>query len=117
MDRRIQASTALLAAAALLLVGRATVAQQPPQEPQNWSEVKCNRYRNAWSDALTRRGSKGLGQDFLARHEAFLASGCTARADVCPRSPEELELANIMVLLAMNAGTASTFPPFSCRRS
>src|SRR3954447_21656853 len=53
---------------------------------------------------------------FLDRHEAFLASGCTAKADVCPRSPEELELANIMVLAAMNAGTASTFLPFSSRQ-
>jgi len=44
--------------------------------------------------------------EFLDRHEAFLASGCTAKADVCPRSPEELELANIMVVAAMNAGTA-----------
>jgi hypothetical protein len=49
-------------------------------------------------------------------HEAFLASGCTARAAVCPRSAEELEIANVMVVLAMNAGTASTFLPFSCRK-
>ncbi len=116
MNRRIRVTAILLAAAAFSLVGRVTIAQQPPQDPQNWSEVKCSRYKKAWSEALTRRGSEGLGQDFIARHEAFLASGCTARADVCPRSPAELELANIMVLLAMNAGTASTFLPFSCRR-
>jgi hypothetical protein len=57
-----------------------------------------------------------LGQEFIARHEAFLASGCTAKGDVCPRSAEELDLANMMVVAAMNAGTASTFPPFSCRK-
>ena len=50
------------------------------------------------------------------RHEAFLASGGTRTADVCPRSDEELNLANIMVVSAMNAGTASTFPPFDCRK-
>jgi len=78
--------------------------------------VKCDRYRKAWSDALARRGTRGLGREFLDRHEAFLASGCTARADVCPRSVEELDLANVLTILAMNAGTASTFLPFACRK-
>lgn len=83
-------------------------------QEQTWPEVKCTRYKKAWSDALARMGNKGLSQDFLERHEAFLASGCTAKADVCPRSEEELGLANVMVIAAMNAGTASTFPPFAC---
>jgi hypothetical protein len=92
-------------------------AQEGPQDnSESWPEVKCQRYKQAWSEALARRGTQGLGQEFLDRHEAFLASGCTARADVCPRSPQELDLANIMVILAMNAGTASTFPPFFCRK-
>jgi hypothetical protein len=78
--------------------------------------VKCARYKTAWNEALVRRGTRGLGQDFLERHEAFLSSGCTTKGDVCPRSTEELELANIMVVAAMNAGTASTFPPFACRK-
>ena len=82
---------------------------------QSWTEVKCARYQKAWTEALTRRGTQGLGPDFLARHEAFLASGCTARGDVCPRSAEELSLANALTVLAMNAGTASTFLPFACR--
>jgi len=56
------------------------------------------------------------GHDFLANHEAFLASGCMKRPEVCPRSAEELDLANMMVVAAMNAGTASTFPPFRCNR-
>ena len=51
----------------------------------------------------------------MARHEAFLQSGCTAPADVCPRSREEFEFADLLTVLAMNAGTASTFLPFACR--
>jgi hypothetical protein len=90
------------------------LAQNTP--PKSWPEVKCERYGNAWTEALTRRGRQGLSPEFVERHEAFLASGCTARADVCPRSTEELDLANIMVVAAMNAGTASTFPPFACRK-
>jgi len=86
------------------------------QQSQSWPEVKCARYKKAWDDALARLGTNGLSREFLERHEAFLASGCTAQADVCPRSEQELNLANMMVVAAMNAGTASTFPPFSCRR-
>lgn len=81
----------------------------------DWSEVKCARYTAAWHEAIRRLGKAGLSDDFLAKHEAFLASGCSTEANVCPRSEEELRLANIMVIRAMNAGAASTFPPFSCR--
>ena len=60
-------------------------------------------------------GTQGLGQEFLERHEAFLVSGCRASRDVCPRSPAELALADAMTVAAMNAGAASSFPPFLCR--
>ncbi len=90
------------------------LAQNTPPKP--WPEVKCERYGKAWAEALVRRGQQGLSREFIERHEGFLASGCTTRADVCPRSAEELDMANMMVVAAMNAGTASTFPPFACRK-
>ena len=99
-----------------LCVGEPSRAIAQQGQPPSWPEVKCARYSKAWSEALARRGTQGLGREFLDRHEAFLASGCTTKADVCPRSTEELELANMMVVAAMNAGTASTFPPFACRK-
>lgn len=111
------ASIAILAAVLALPISSAAsrgVAQD--SQPKSWPEVKCARYKKAWTEALARRGTKGLSGDFLERHEAFLASGCTAKAEVCPRSTEELDLANMMVVAAMNAGTASTFPPFACRK-
>ncbi len=89
-------------------------AQESRQE--SWTEVKCARYTKGWSDLLSRRGTVGLGREFLDRHEAFLASGCTLRADVCPRLAAELDVANVMVIVAMNGGTSSTFLPFACRR-
>jgi hypothetical protein len=103
--------------ACLTLVLSVVLAQSPAgaQSAQSWPEVKCARYKKAWTDALARRGGRGLSEDFIASHEAFLASGCTARANVCPRSAEELDLANVLTVLAMNAGTASTFLPFACR--
>lgn len=111
MGRSIAPLAALMAA----LAGTLAAEPAPAREP-SWVEVKCTRYGKAWDEALARTGGKGLGQEFLARHEAFLASGCVAKADVCPRSEEELALANMMVVAAMNAGTASTFPPFACPR-
>lgn len=84
--------------------------------PPDWRAEKCARYADAWAQALKRFGRAGLSAEYLARHDAFLARGCESPRDVCPRSKEELALANVMVLRAMNAGAASTFPPFACPR-
>jgi len=100
--------------ASLAMCGESVAASRGGRQ-QSWPEVKCARYKQGWSDALARMGRQGLGKEFLDRHEAFIASGCLKEADVCPRSAEELELANVMVMVAMNAGTASTFPPFACK--
>lgn len=97
-------------------LGALPVAAQHEPTSRDWPKVKCDNYRSAWNFTLSRRSKNGLGEEFLARHTAFIASGCTTPADVCPRSPEELDLANVMVILAMNAGMASTFPPFACRK-
>jgi hypothetical protein len=80
----------------------------------SWSDTKCARYKAGWAEALKRRGERGLSAEFRERHEAFIASGCTAKADVCPRSAEEFAMADVMTIVAMNAGTASTFLPFAC---
>lgn len=82
---------------------------------RSWNEVKCDRYRASWAEALARFGRAGLGEEFLRRHEAFIASGCRARGDACPASPQELVMADVMTIAAMNAGTASSFVPFVCR--
>ena len=83
---------------------------------ETWPEVKCARYSQATADALARFGTKGLGAEFLDRHAAFLATGCTGVANVCPRSAEELHFANVMVMVGMGQGMASTFMPFACNR-
>ena len=96
---------------------RTAQAQTTPEAaPRSWPEEKCVRYRRAWTDLLARRGADSLGRDFVERHEAFLGAGCAGRPDVCPRSQAELDVANILVIAAMNAGLPSTFLPFACRR-
>lgn len=100
---------------ALLIALAGAAGSAAAEEPRSWTQVKCDRYRLIWTEALARFGERGIGEAFRARHAAFLESGCTARADVCPRSPEELALANALTVAAMNFGTASTFLPFACR--
>ncbi len=101
--------------AAALLLAALRVVPAGAAEERPWAEVKCERYRQAWAFTLEKRGRAGISQDFIDRHEAFLASGCTTQGHVCPRSPEELALADVMIITAMNFGTASTFPPFGCK--
>jgi len=97
----------------MVIGGAAALAQQ--NGSTDWPTEKCNRYRKAYDQSIARLGKKGLGADFLASHDAFLASNCQARAEVCARSREELELANRLVLMAMNSGMSGTFLPFTCR--
>lgn len=107
----------VLAAALLLALPAAAQAPFPPaaQAPtRGWTEEKCRRYAASWSEALERFGREGLGAEFLAGHEAFLASGCQTRG-VCPRSRQEIAMADVMAFAAVNAGIAGSFLPFICR--
>jgi len=110
-------SPALALVALLLAFASAAQAAAPSaREGRSWPEEKCARYGRAWTELMARRGGEGLGRAFIERHDAFLASGCATRPDVCPRSQAELAAANVLVIAAMNAGLPSTFLPFSCGR-
>ena len=116
--RRAIASSRLVVAfltAAVPLLAQPVLAQQPAQE--DWPRVKCERYQKATTEALKRFGTAGLGPDFLARHEAFLAAGCQGGRNVCPKTEAEFRLANALVIQGMNAGMASTFFPFGCPKA
>lgn len=120
LSRRAGLALALSLPLALPIAGGpwpgTAAAQAQMRGGANWPAVKCERYRKAYDEAIRRFGSKGLGPDFLVRHDAFMESGCQTPPDVCPRSAEELNLANIMVMAGMNAGLSSTFMPFACRK-
>ncbi|NIX77709.1 hypothetical protein [Microvirga terricola] len=116
MSRPPKLVAALAALTVTAIASGFPLATAQESKSPSWPEVKCARYKKAWTDALAVRGTKGLGREFLDNHETFLASGCTDRPPVCPQTDEEFALANMMVVAAMNAGTASTFPPFSCRK-
>ena len=111
----VRAGTCLRVFALVAALPLASPLHATPRGGPGWHDRKCRLYRQAWDQTLAHRGSAGLGADFLASHKAFLDSNCTQRADVCARSPEELDLANTMVVLSMNFGAASTMAPFYCR--
>ena len=91
-----------------------TLVAAQPAKP-TWAETKCIRYKAAWDDLVKKRGLTGIGPEFLKRHQDFIDTGCRASTHVCPRSEHELEVADMMVIAAINGGMASTFPPFSCK--
>ncbi|WP_108395429.1 hypothetical protein [Devosia submarina] len=83
-------------------------------ERSQWQQEKCRIYGEAWEKALDFFGSDDMNYNFMAGNENFIAGGCTEQANVCPRSAQELEIANALTIALMNAGAASTFLPFRC---
>jgi len=81
-----------------------------------WAKEKCVRYERAWKRATGFVGPNGISREFVEGNEKFIADGCSSGADVCPRSAEEIKLANVLTMAAMNFGTASSFLPFVCRQ-
>ncbi|WP_154449374.1 hypothetical protein [Halovulum marinum] len=99
----------------ILLAVPPLLPQAEPVAAETWSARKCALYRDAVDDALALRGRDGLRPEFLRRNEDFIRSGCTTQGHVCPETPQELALADMLTLMTMNAGMASTFVPFGCR--
>jgi hypothetical protein len=95
----------------LMLLAGAAAAEEASTA---WAVEKCARYGAAWEAVVGGRGTEGLGADFLEAHGAFLDGGCTERGAVCPRSPAEIAMADMLTVMAMNEGMASTFLPFRC---
>lgn len=96
------------------LVAFALMLAAQPAMARSWTEEKCDIYGQAWAEAVRTRGTADLSPDFLAAHDAFLASSCRERA-VCPRSAAEVAMADLMTIMAVNARIAGTFLPFICR--
>ena len=85
-----------------------------PARADDWAERKCALYAQAVQDALAARGPAGLRESFLAANTRFIASGCTANMRICAATPQEYALADMLTMMTMNEGMASTFAPFGC---
>lgn len=79
-----------------------------------WTMRKCDLYQAAFADAVALRGRDGLRPRFLEANRAFIAAGCVQRGRVCAETPEEIALADLLTIMTMNEGMASTFVPFGC---
>ncbi|WP_136635657.1 hypothetical protein [Pseudooceanicola onchidii] len=83
-------------------------------QADDWSDRKCALYQDAVTDALHALGADGIRPEFTDQNEAFLAGGCTGPEKVCAVTPEERALADMLTVMTMNEGMASTFVPFAC---
>lgn len=99
---------------AALVFGMLLPIAQPAMAQTDWQAQKCALYEDAWGRALQSFGDDNLNYNFVATNENFIASGCTDTIKACPRSAQELEIANVLTLVMMNEGAASTFLPFGC---
>lgn len=100
-----------LVALALTLTAPATADQTAPG---SWTDRKCTLYRHAVEDAFALLGRDGITDAFMDENDAFIANGCVARGGVCPRSEQDIAMANLLTTMTMNEGMASTFVPFDC---
>lgn len=80
-----------------------------------WPEKKCALYQSAWDWAYDSVDKTKISDTFIGQNSRFIATGCVENIAVCPHSGAELEMANMLTVMTMSEGMASTFVPFSCR--
>lgn len=83
-------------------------------EGLTWPEQKCVLHDRAVDAALAHLGQDGLTEEFLTDNRAFIENGCQTPGNVCPRTDAEFKLVNLLTVMTMNEGMASTFVPFRC---
>ncbi|QHQ34338.1 hypothetical protein [Algicella marina] len=83
-----------------------------PAQPDTWAEQKCALFASAWAE-VTDPPPPGLSPGFTDETDSFIASGCATGA-VCPRSPQDLALADTLTLMAVAEGMAGSFLPYAC---
>lgn len=99
------------AAALFYLAG---IAQAEPTPLSEWSAQKCVLYSEAWDWVLKTQDLSGISSGFLTDHQRFITAGCDHSIEICPMSEAEYALADLLTILSMNEGMASTFVPFAC---
>lgn len=96
----------------MLALGSMAKAEEAPADV--WTLRKCALYAQATEDALAALGREGLSPRFIEENQAFIASGCVAPARICAKTAQDYALADLLTMMTMNEGMASTFVPFGC---
>ncbi len=97
-----------------LLAGWAGQALSQSAPADDWTRRKCDLYGAAWQDVVRTHDMAGIRPGFLKKHQDFIDLGCPQDMRVCAASAGEIRLADLMTILSMNEGMASTFVPFGC---
>jgi hypothetical protein len=79
-----------------------------------WALRKCDLYAKLVEDAASILGKGGLRPSFLDANAAFVASRCATGFSICPVTQAELDFVNMLTVMTMNEGMASTFVPIAC---
>lgn len=82
---------------------------------QDWTAQKCDLYTQAWNWVLETQDMTGVRAVFIEEHQSFIDAGCDHAIEICPVGKPELKLADLLTVLSMNEGMASTFVPFACK--
>ena len=109
-DLRHPAVIALVATISGAATGGAAAGQD--STPDGWARRKCGLCATAGHQVLDTREMGGIGAEFNATHRAFIDSSCDAAIRVHPRNPAEIAVADLLTVLSMKDGMASTFVPF-----
>ncbi|MBU2982586.1 hypothetical protein KO498_12280, partial [Lentibacter algarum] len=99
---------------AAILACLAGLAVAEPVPLSEWTAQKCVLYTEGWNWVLETQDLSGARSEFLSEHQSFIDAGCDHAIEICPLSKGDLALANLLTLISMNEGMASTFVPFAC---
>jgi hypothetical protein len=89
-----------------------TVSQAFAQD--NWTKRKCDLYSEAWIWVLETQDLAGVRTAFIKEHQAFIDANCNHAIMICPVTKGDEHLADLLTVMSMNEGMASTFVPFAC---
>lgn len=104
----------ILASVFLLINASLAWAEDVNLNGLTWTEQKCVLYQRAWDSAYAAIGPDGISAEFISKNTAFVSTGCQDPIGVCPRSDAEIDMANMLTVMTMSEGMASTFVPFNC---
>lgn len=90
------------------------MAQAEPAPLSEWTAEKCVLYTEAWAWVLKTQDLSGASSGFLTEHQRFIDAGCDHAIEICPDTQADYALADMLTILSMNEGMASTFVPFAC---
>mgnify|MGYP003674802516 CR=1 FL=1 len=80
----------------------------------DWARQKCSLYAEGWEWVLQTQDLADVSAAFIEDHRAFIDADCDHALKICPLTGGDHLLADLLTVISMNEGMASTFVPFAC---